>query len=725
MHGYLSRCYIFMRRDFPFVVIFILNALICGLQAAPSLSSDLPIVYDTKKQCSVAEGNAEFINKDLCLQSDRIYYFSENAKALAQGNVRITNSQLRVKTSEGSFINKTRELFADAFRMEVQGQGISGENLRGTTDHLVADNVHIDYNCSQDPIAGVNISARKGELHRHEYFELYDAVFHIGKLPVFYTPYYRHSFDRSSLRLKSEFGMIRRDKEFGRYVRNDLLFDFGWRVKPGLMLDYYRKREFLVGGILEYDSDYGHGFIKAARIHDGDLDKYISADPFLKNSRYFMEWRHQGHLDHQTDVVAQVEWMCDKNFLKDFRPDENDGARQHPDNFAEISHRTENSVTSVLTRYRFNHFQQIQERLPDIRFDYLPVKLSDTPFYYQYGFGFSSLRENPRRDVGVVGQPKDLHRIDTSFGLTMPLDLCSWCTFTPIAGTKILHYWGLRKSDQKHNYTRCLGQIGFDLHFRAYGNYSYTNEYWNIHDFRHILQPVIQYRYIPQGHQGNSYIEPIDREALNGKKVSLQTIDLLNRRDVDDFNDMHLFRLGVENFLYTNYSKGAPQQWMHFNVYQDIRVQKNLADENLRKKLSDTFFDFEWSPASYFSFNQYLRVDPTEKRLRESETSISLKENDLWSLTCSHTYLQGKNDVNNQNSLSLSYRVNSKNVVSAAISINAHKPDLIRQTYTWSTIIAKTWKLDFLFEWKKRSRPLTINTDNSWKIKFILTFIEW
>ena len=149
---------------------------LCG---APSLSSDLPITYDTKKQCSVAEGNAEFINRDLCLQSDRIYYFAENAKALAEGNVRITNSQLRLKTAAGSFINATHALSADRFCMEVQGQGITGENLRGTTEHLTADNVFIDYNGSENKVAGVNITARKGELHGHEYFELYDAVFHI------------------------------------------------------------------------------------------------------------------------------------------------------------------------------------------------------------------------------------------------------------------------------------------------------------------------------------------------------------------------------------------------------------------------------------------------------------------------------------------------------------------------------------------------------------------
>ena len=121
-----------------------------------------------------------------------------------------------------------------------------------------------------------------------------------------------------------------------------------------------------------------------------------------------------------------------------------------------------------------------------------------------------------------------------------------------------------------------------------------------------------------------------------------------------------------------------------------------------------------------------MRYDPNQKRLRESKTSISLSENDLWRLSVSHDYLQDEDAYyTNQNSVNLSYRINSTNTVSAAVYIDAHKPDFIRQTYTWSTIIAKTWKFDFIFEWKKRPRPLQPDTKESWNIKFILNFIEW
>lgn len=695
------------------------------VEARPSLSSDNPIVYDTEKKCSLAEGNAEFLNNEFCLNADRIYYFAENAKILTRGKVRLTNSFLRVKSDEGTYVHTSQAIEVPTFVMDVKGNGVTGKNLRGTTQHMLADDLTIDCNNSQNPIAGVHISAKRGELHGNEYFELYDAVFHIGALPVFYTPYYRHDFKHSTLRWKSDVGLIRRDKEFGRYIRNDLLFDFGWRFKPGLMLDYYRKRDFLVGGILEYNEDWGKGIFKIARSHDADIAAHVTSNPYLKNPRYMSEWRHQGHLGEHTDLAVQMEWMSDKNFIKDFRPDENNGTRQHPDNFAEISHRTENTVTSLLARYRFNHFQQIQERLPELRFEYLPIRWKETPLYYQYGFGLSHLRENPSYTSSV--EPKELRRVDGYFGLSAPQNLCSWCTFTPIAQTRLIQYFDLTNTAHKSDYMRCLWQVGFDLKFKTYGDYTYTNEYWNVHNFRHLIQPIVQYRYMPSGHQGKSFIPAIDREALDGARVSLQEIDLLHRRDIDDLNDMHLLRLGVENFLYTNYEKSSPSQWMHLNFYQDIRFQKSTLNNGKKQRtLSDFFTDFEWSPASFFSFNQYLRYDPNQKRLRESKTSISLNENDLWKLSVSHDYLQDENVYyNNQNSISLSYRINSTNVVSAAVSVDAHKPDVIRQTYTWSTILAKTWKLDFIFEWKKRPRPLRSNTKDSWNVRFILNFIEW
>ncbi len=103
--------------------------------------------------------------------------------------------------------------------------------------------------------------------------------------------------------------------------------------------------------------------------------------------------------------------------------------------------------------------------------------------------------------------------------------------------------------------------------------------------------------------------------------------------------------------------------------------------------------------------------------------SVSFSENDLWRFTCSHEYIKDIKPVN-QDSLTVSYRINSTNVVSAKLIIDAKKGKFIKQVYKWSTVIQKTWGLDLIFEWKKR--PLADrDKKDSWGVKFALTFVEW
>jgi hypothetical protein len=702
-------------KHFFLIYGYFLWSVRCATCEPPTLTSDKPVVFDSKTKSSLAEGNAEFNHKDLCLQAHRIYFFPEEAKAIAEEQVKVTRNALRLVASWGQYYLRDKSVEMPKFRLELKGHGIAGSNLRGPIEHLRADDVDVYYNGKS--WIGLNVHARTGTLYGNRYLELQDALFRVGCVPILFTPYYRHDFEESTVRWKSDVGLIKRSKDYGRYVRNDILFNMGWSVKPGLMADYYRKREFLVGGILEYDTEDVAGRFKGARIHDADASSRTLNGQTLENPRFFVDWQHRQNLGEQTDLVTQIEWRKDANVIKDFRPDDHDGTRQHPDNFAEVAHRAENSITSITARYRFNNFQRIQERLPEIRFEYLPVRLKDTPAYYQWGVGFSHLREKPIVGATKDLQEKELRRADIFTGISAPCDLSSWCTVTPVAGARTLKYWGLQGAAHK-DYERFLGQVGFDLRFKFYGEYMFENKYWNIHNFRHLCTPVVQYRYLPNGHAGRGHIPAIDREN-DEVKTSFQEIDLLNRRDCDNLNDMHLLRVGLENYLYTNYNTGSPKQWFKCNFYQDFRLKRM----DNQTTLSDFFVDTEWSPASFFSWNLSARVDPIQKKLNEANTTLSFHENDLWRISCTHSYTAKTENsgVTNQDSLSVSYRLNARNMLTASLSVDAHTPDMISQTYTWSTIAANTWKVDTQFKWKKRSKN---STEDNWEIRWIIMLYE-
>ena len=177
-----------------------------SVRAVPLLTSDKPIVYDTKKRASVAEGNAEFLNDGLRVQADRIYYFAENAKALAEGNVRITNGDYRFSAPVGAYWHTEQKIEASAFRMSAGGHGYYGENLRGQTqDRLVADHVRLDYRGVHDrDLLGFHVLARQGVLRPKKDVVLKDAVVRIGPVPVLVSPIYRHNFEEAWVRWKSE-----------------------------------------------------------------------------------------------------------------------------------------------------------------------------------------------------------------------------------------------------------------------------------------------------------------------------------------------------------------------------------------------------------------------------------------------------------------------------------------------------------------------------------------
>ncbi|MBP5191594.1 MAG: hypothetical protein J6Z25_03455, partial [Opitutales bacterium] len=88
-----------------------------------------------------------------------------------------------------------------------------------------------------------------------------------------------------------------------------------------------------------------------------------------------------------------------------------------------------------------------------------------------------------------------------------------------------------------------------------------------------------------------------------------------------------------------------------------------------------------------------------------------------------HTYTPGNpksktrsKETSNQMTISTNYRINSTNTFSMSQSLDLHRTDITSQSYTWHTLIAKTWNFDTKFSWGKRK---------GWEIKLIYQFVSW
>jgi len=92
--------------------------------------------------------------------------------------------------------------------------------------------------------------------------------------------------------------------------------------------------------------------------------------------RGFAEWEHQQQLTDNLTLTAQLNYWKDSAILRDFRPEAFFNV-QEPDTFAESVYTGKNYFVSAFVRYQPNSFQVVQQRLPEVRFDMLPLAVGN------------------------------------------------------------------------------------------------------------------------------------------------------------------------------------------------------------------------------------------------------------------------------------------------------------------------------------------------------------
>jgi len=200
-------------------------------------------------------------------------------------------------------------------------------------------------------------------------------------------------------------------------------------------------------------------------------------------------------------------WWSDSNVLRDFRQNQWQN-NQLPDNFVEADQRDENFIVSTFVRYRPNDFELVQQRLPETRFDLMPTPVFNGTGIFQEGQ--ASYVQLIQQSL-TAGPTLHSNRFDAYYGWRRPINPTSWMTITPVVGGRITNYQDTL--NDQGQFTRFLGQVGFDANMRSYGVWSYSNPTWGIQGLRHVMTPILMYRYIPDAQQGTGKIPVIDQDV--------------------------------------------------------------------------------------------------------------------------------------------------------------------------------------------------------------------
>ncbi len=672
-----------LRRFILFALLALTVSLSRGQDRPLNLESDFGEV-DGRTNERVLRGNARVTDGITLITADEIRENSATETITFLGHVVLTRAEIRLLADKLTLQRRTQTFSAEQVRFGVHPYYAESETASGQLKEITLTRAVVTYGEPgpwQPTFRADKVIYAPGQRLRTEGAQA--GIGHTQPLP----------FPRFQQNLKEPFASFATlnggyRASLGAFVEAGIHLPTAPGVRLGGDVGIYSARGIMFGPSGTYRRSVGensdiHGYFRTGYINDhGDKEFDLLGRPVPEN-RGYVEWQHEQKFTENLSLAAQLNWWKDSEILRDFRPRAFFPV-QAPDTFVEANYTGQNYFLSLFARFQPNSFQRVQERLPELRFDLLPTSIGNG-FVQRFNASTAVLRETQVADIPPAnritpidvgaGTPQEYSldyirfyslgpesrstRYDAYYSLSRPFTYQDWFAFTPLAGGRITHYTQVRKSQLAYyplssrrvvivdapltaqpNYTRTLGEIGFDSALRTSATWDYKNPLWKIDGLRHLLTPKASYRYIPEAAKGLGRIPAIDRRTF---ATYLQPLGLGDQRNIDDLTATNTLRLGFDNTLQTRDPVYGSRDLLTFNVATDFRFKRNLDSAGHRERpTSEVHTELAFAPASWISVDLYQSFTPQTWSLRELNSGVTLRDGDAWSFRFSNNFLRAQ-----------------------------------------------------------------------------------
>lgn len=674
--------------------------------ALPELSAIEPIEYDEAEQRLVARGDARLELDDTRLQSDRITYYQEFGLADAEGNVELNRGDYRLLADRLSYDTEKQVFSVSDFRTGRWPFHLEGTSAGGSTDEVSIEDSILYYG-NPGPFS-VNVRAKQVDYTNADGGEirLEKTTFRVGKVPFFHLPAYTQSLDQPPYYLEADGGM---DSEHGLYLQTTSLIPVQPWLRLGANLDLYTKRGALAGPTAQYvynsDTQRIQGAINTGYIQDQGNTREDVLGRSIDKDRGFAELRHKQNIGERVTLTATASYWSDSEVTRDFR-DSYFEENRRPDNFVEGVYAGDNYLVTAFSRFRPNDFDLVQERLPEVRLDVLPVPVLTTGAYHQGSVAYARLREDFSDLSPLLPDPSETDRIDLNYRIQRPVRVADWLTFSPLAGARVTHYANQESAlgalpDGGDSLTRDLYEIGFDLEARAHAVYPTRNKTWGVDGLRHQVRPVLRYRYYTEPDEADEIVA-IEREVFDTNRPML---DLSELRHTDQIEQQHLVRLGLENLYQTRAGGDAygSRNLAELNFYQDILIERGQrADDATEKQdaLHASWIEFILSPAAWLRFDMATRLRTQEADIEEIRTRTALVSGEIWELGFSTDFLKEQIE---QYAIDFVQRINERFTLIADARLDSRTNELVDSRIGLVTRLGSAWEIVYALTFRDRA----------------------
>lgn len=521
---------------------------------------------------------------------------------------------------------RTRQIEAENFRAGLTPFMIQGEGLSANpgNNFFVGTNAIVTTDDISNP--AYRIRAKHITLVPNDYIEVEDAVAYLGDVPVFYYP-----------RLRRHLGWHKNNfvftpgyrSTYGPYLLTELNSYWSSNLQSTLRLDYRVKRGVAGGPGINYDlGPAGSGSANYYYAHDLKPGTNIYFGNTIPTSRDRFEWLHDATLATNLTAKLALNYQSDPFVARDFFEYEYQRNSQPP-SFLELQKTWSNFSLNALAQPQINSFFETVERLPDLKLTGARQQLGISPFYYESESSLGWFRHNFSSTPDF-----EAWRGDTFQQLLLPQNYFGWLNVTPRVGGRFTHYGettGFGSTQRAED--RWVFNTGAEVSTKASRVWpAATNTTFAIDGLRHILEPAVNYSYVPSPDTLPPQLPQFDTELPSIRPVP---IDFPDYNSIDSIDSVNSLRFGLRNKLQTH-RKGQVENVIDWNIFTDWRLSPRVTQTTF----SDLFSDLDVRPFSWMLLTSELRANFNQVGLKEANHLVHFDPSTRWSLTLGHRYFR-------------------------------------------------------------------------------------
>jgi LPS-assembly protein len=562
------------------------------------------------------------------LVANQVALSESTGDIIADGNVRLRAPGQYFVGEHAEYNFRTGEMKAENFRAGYAPFFTGGPTLEGNAREQAA--VANDSFLTTDDVKrpAFRIRAKQFRVVPGKRVEAKNATVYAGSTPIFYLPYYKRDLTKHTAFWRLAPGYR---SEHGPYLLSSYHFPITTNIAAGLNFDLYQKRGIGLGPDIDWQIPrWGEGELSYYFIKDNSPETNPTDRPF-NNDRHRISFSHR--VDLRTNLTAKVvvREQSDPYVIRDFFETEYRRNTQ-PNSFLEVNQLWSNWSLNLLAQPQINEFFQTVERLPDVRLSGIRQQIGESPLYYESESSAGYFRFQPSldnaRDYAAM-------RADSFHQVLLPQTYFGWLNFVPRVGGRFTQYSETEGEGADFDArSRFVFNTGAETSMKASRVWrGVESKVWDVNELRHIIQPSVNYVFVPEPNYRPNELPQFDREIPS---LRLLPIDYPDYNAIDSIDSQNVLRLTLWNKLQTKREAGI-ENLVNWGLYTDWRLNPRAGQTTF----ADVYSDLDLRPRSWLTLNSETRYNIHERDWVATYHTATFTPGSTWSWRVGHRYFRG------------------------------------------------------------------------------------